>query len=463
MKSTLAERDKTIETLRERITTTGNALSTLSQSVSVSCSRAQFEIATLKAKQAALREYIVDHYIPKMTQAIMSDTASLITQRVSGIVTEATKTLTAKYRFEVQQRKILYNKLQELKGNIRVFCRVRYDSRVKCVLDFPDAIGLGTPIEIVCPATSENGEKKKFEFDRVYSPQSTQDEVFADTDSIITSCVDGYNVCIMAYGQTGSGKTFTMMGTEDNPGVNRRAVRELLRVCQSRDDVDFSIKLSLMEIYNEKVIDLLASNGHERESCDIRQDPVTKLPFVDGLNQREVKSVDDVVKTLAEGDSNRSVAATAMNAHSSRSHLLLQIVVASHNRISNVSTTGKLTLVDLAGSERISKTEATGQRLVEAAAINKSLSALGQIFTALRTAQQHIPYRNSKLTHILQDSLGGDAKTCVFINVSPAESNLSETIGTLKFGQVCIMTDDWAICLTFQAIRTIELGPSKKK
>jgi kinesin family protein C2/C3 len=125
-----------------------------------------------------------------------------------------------------------------------------------------------------------------------------------------------------------------------------------------------------------------------------------------------------------------------MNSQSSRSHLLLQIVVTSKNTITNVTTVGKLTLVDLAGSERVSKSEATGQRLVEAAAINKSLSALGQVFTALRTNQPHVPYRNSKLTHVLQDSLGGDAKTCVFVNVSPAESNLPETIGTLKFGQV---------------------------
>ena len=228
-----------------------------------------------------------------------------------------------------------------------------------------------------------------------------------------------------------------MMGTEDNPGVNRRAVRELLRVCNDRADVEFSIKLSLMEIYNEKIVDLLGRGALDKVTCDIRQDPATKQPYVAGLTQRLVLTVDDVVVTLAEGDQNRSVAATAMNSQSSRSHLLLQIVVTSRNKITNVSSVGKLTLVDLAGSERIAKTEATGQRLVEAAAINKSLSALGQVFSSLRTAQQHIPYRNSKLTHVLQDSLGGDAKTCVFINISPAESNLPETVGTLKFGQVC--------------------------
>ena len=231
-----------------------------------------------------------------------------------------------------------------------------------------------------------------------------------------------------------------MMGTDEHPGVNRRAVKEVLRVCKSREDVEFTLKLSLMEIYNEKIIDLLNPTNLDKDACDIRMDPTTKLPFVSNLTQRQVQSVEEVMATLAEGDSNRSVASTAMNASSSRSHLLLQITVNTHNTISGVSSCGKLTLVDLAGSERVSKSEATGQRLIEAAAINKSLSALGQVFTSLRTNQTHVPYRNSKLTHILQDSLGGDAKTCVFINVSPAESNISETLGTLQFGQVGIIS-----------------------
>jgi hypothetical protein len=230
--------------------------------------------------------------------------------------------------------------------------------------------------------------------------------------------------------------------------------------------VEYSITLSLMEIYNEKIVDLLSSGSLDRVTCDIRQDPVTKLPYVSNLTQRKVTTVDDVVQTLAEGDANRSVAATAMNSQSSRSHLLLQIGVTSRNTITGVTSTGKLTLVDLAGSERVSKTEATGQRLVEAAAINKSLSALGQVFAALRQGQQHVPYRNSKLTHVLQDSLGGDAKTCIFINVSPAESNLAETIGTLKFGQVRLSRYSFIlidIIALLQAIRTIELKPGAKK
>lgn len=447
LKATVIERDQQIDVLREKITETTIGLQTTKKLVEVSCSRAQFEIQTLRAKQEGLKQFFVESLVPKV-HAMIQESLAGIMKRSETIVEEATKTLLAKYRFEVQQRKILYNKLQELKGNIRVFCRVRKDDRVKCILEFPDIKSLGTPIEIAVPATKENPEKRKFEFDRVYSPTSTQEDVFSDTDAIMTSCVDGYNVCIMAYGQTGSGKTHTMMGTEDNPGVNRRAVKELMRVLALREEVEYSITLSLMEIYNEKIVDLLSSGSLDRVTCDIRQDPVTKLPYVSNLTQRKVTTVDDVVQTLAEGDANRSVAATAMNSQSSRSHLLLQIGVTSRNTITGVTSTGKLTLVDLAGSERVSKTEATGQRLVEAAAINKSLSALGQVFAALRQGQQHVPYRNSKLTHVLQDSLGGDAKTCIFINISPAESNLAETIGTLKFGQ---------------AIRTIELKPGAKK
>ena len=169
--------------------------------------------------------------------------------------------------------------------------------------------------------------------------------------------------------------------------------------------------------------------------------------YVGNLTEKTVKTQAEIEQIMAMGDKNRSMAATKMNTDSSRSHLLLQLRVTGYNTISNTTTVGKLTLVDLAGSERVSKTEASGERLVEAAAINKSLSALGQVFKSLATNSPHIPYRNSKLTHVLQDSLGGDSKTAVFVNVSPLEENLSETHMTLKFGQ---------------GIRKIELGPASK-
>lgn len=176
---------------------------------------------------------------------------------------------------------------------------------------------------------------------------------------------------------------------------------ELLRVCNSRDQVSYKITVSLLEIYNEKFVDLLSDLPVEQQECELRMHPKTKAGYVTNLTARPVTSVDDVIKTLADGEVNRSTAATKMNSVSSRSHLLLVMTIEGKDVITGQVSTGKLTMVDLAGSERISKTEAEGQRLVEAAAINKSLSALGQVFTALRKNESHIPYRNSKLTHIL--------------------------------------------------------------
>lgn len=235
-----------------------------------------------------------------------------------------------------------------------------------------------------------------------------------------------------------------MMGPKDNPGVNRRAIKELIDLCNSREEVEYSLSVSMMEVYNEQIYDLLKSN--RSATLSIRQTPAGKT-FVDGAIETVVKTQEDIIAAMDLGNSNRSVGATMMNTDSSRSHLLFRLTVEGHNKISGQKTHGILTLVDLAGSERVSKTEASGERLVEAAAINKSLSALGHVFKALASNAPHVPYRNSKLTHALSDSLGGDAKTAVFVNVSPLSSNLSETLMTLKFGQ---------------NIRKIELGPAKK-
>ncbi|XP_078679222.1 uncharacterized protein LOC144914875 isoform X2 [Branchiostoma floridae x Branchiostoma belcheri] len=257
-------------------------------------------------------------------------------------------------------------------------------------------------------------------------------QVFEDTLPIVQSCVDGYNVCILAYGQTGSGKTFTMMGPTDNPGVNIRTIKELLRICNDKETVDYTLKISMVEVYNETLSDLLKEGSIGNATLDIRT--MGKKQVITGLTAIEVKTEGDITDTMETGFKNRTTAFTKMNAESSRSHLLLMLTVEGHDKISSTTSFGTLMLVDLAGSERISKTEATGQRLVEAAAINKSLTALGQVFQSLRTNALHVPYRNSKLTHLLQPALGGDAKACLFVMVSPDEKNVSETISTLTFG-----------------------------
>ncbi|PVD25252.1 hypothetical protein C0Q70_15750 [Pomacea canaliculata] len=277
--------------------------------------------------------------------------------------------------------------------------------------------------------TNDNA-KKIFSFDKVFTSEATQEEIFKDTNPIITSCVDGYNVCLMAYGQTGSGKTFTMMGPESNPGINIRAVTELLKVCSERSETKtYTLKVSMVEIYNETVQDLLTSE------CKVLElHAVGNQIRIPDITEMVVESVKDVKAIMEMGDKNRSVAETKMNSTSSRSHLLLRISVSGVDKVSGAISSGVLTLCDLAGSERISKTEASGQRLVEAAAINKSLSALGQVFTALRGSQLHVPYRNSKLTQILRPCLGGDAKACLFVNISPDAKNFAETCNTLEFG-----------------------------
>eukprot|EP00038_Savillea_parva_P020003 m.30168 g.30168 ORF g.30168 m.30168 type:complete len:961 (+) comp4673_c0_seq2:146-3028(+) len=344
-----------------------------------------------------------------------------------------------KYRAEVLQRKQLYNKLQELKGNIRVFLRVRKDDRGPNITQYP------SDSEVILPDL--RGEPVMLDFDHVYGCDSRQEDIFENVKPVILSCVDGYNVCLMAYGQTGSGKTFTMTGPPSNPGVNRRAISELLSVCNADTKLQCTFTVSVVEVYNEQIYDLLGprKNGAKREPKKLKTG--VRGVYLDNIEERNITMQEEVHQLIEEADSNRTSAATSMNTDSSRSHLIIQINVESKNKLSSVVSSGRLTLVDLAGSERVARSQVSGERLVEAAAINKSLSALGQVFQSIAQRAPHIPYRNSKLTHLLQDSLGGDSKTCLFVNCSPLKENISETHSTLEFGQ---------------RIRKIELGPAKK-
>ncbi|RUS78956.1 hypothetical protein EGW08_013297, partial [Elysia chlorotica] len=337
-------------------------------------------------------------------------------------LTRKLKQMQSELETERKSRKEAEKQLQELRGNIRVFCRPRRDDRAQMCLKFP------TDQDVM--VSNSDGSKKVFNFDKVYNTEVTQEQIFTDTQPIITSCVDGYNVCLLAYGQTGSGKTFTMMGPDDNPGINIRAISELLKVCSERSETKtYGLKVSMVEIYNETVQDLLTSDARALELQMVGN--VVRIP---NITEMEVSQVSDIKDLMKLGDSNRKVASTKMNSTSSRSHLVLMINVSGEDKVTGAVSKGVLTLCDLAGSERISKTEATGQRLVEAAAINKSLSALGQVFSALRESQLHIPYRNSKLTQILRPCLGGDAKACLFVNISPDVTNYPETCNTLEFG-----------------------------
>lgn len=388
-------------------------------------------IASLKEAQGLLRSE-VEGLFGSFTLAVAQ--AAMAVESLKGQAARLAADLQqarALYRTEVLQRKLLFNQVQELRGNIRVFCRVRKDDRDKPCLQVPSRV------ELLCP--DDQGRPREFDFDRVFDSSATQEEVFEDTAPLLTSACDGYNVCILAYGQTGAGKTHTMMGSAADPGVNPRTMRELFRVARERKEVEFEFSMSVVEVYNETIVDLLApapADGEAVATCTVLNNPQGPMGSrVANLTMERIEEEGDLLSVLQRGEANRKIGSTRMNSSSSRSHLVVTVYLNGKNRISNNVIRSKLTLVDLAGSERVAKTDAKGDRLIEAAAINKSLSALGQVFTALRTQALHVPYRNSKLTYLLQDCLGGDAKAMIFVNVSPLPSNRPETQSTLLFGR----------------------------
>lgn len=284
-------------------------------------------------------------------------------------------------------------------------------------------------------STSESNTYK-FNFDRVFDPNSNQQEVYDFTaKNIVESVLEGFNGTIFAFGQTSSGKTHTMQGVIDNPekeGIIPRMIRHLFNfIVNSSSDTEYIVKVSMIEIYMEKIKDLI---DPERTNLNVREDKAKGI-YIEDLSEHYVVSEDEVLDIMKLGSDNRSVAATNMNEHSSRSHSIF-IMTIHQNNIKDLSAkTGKLYLVDLAGSEKISKTGATGLTLEEAKTINKSLTTLGMVINSLTDGKStHIPYRESKLTRVLQESLGGNAKTCLIITCSPSIYNESESLSTLRFG-----------------------------
>ncbi|KAF3627185.1 Kinesin-4 [Capsicum annuum] len=376
------------------------------------------------------------------------------------------------YHRVLEENRKLYNQVQDLKGSIRVYCRVRpflpgqssYISNVDHIDD--GSITIGVP--------SKNGKgRKTFNFNKVFGPSASQGEVFSDTQQLIRSVLDGYNVCIFAYGQTGSGKTFTMTGpkdlTEQSRGVNYRALGDLFLLAEQRKDTFlYDVSVQMIEIYNEQVRDLLVSDEIRSASQGLT---------VPDASLVRVTSTSDVIDLMNLGQRNRAVSATALNDRSSRSHSCLTVHVQGRDLTSGAILRGCMHLVDLAGSERVDKSEVTGDRLKEAQHINKSLSALGDVISALAQKNGHVPYRNSKLTQLLQDSLGkgiceliklvssevvffllskiwfwmsfflgGQAKTLMFVHISPEPDAIGETISTLKFAE---------------RVSTVELGAAR--
>ncbi|KAK6151763.1 hypothetical protein DH2020_014398 [Rehmannia glutinosa] len=356
----------------------------------------------------------------------------------------------------------LTTKTNELEGISASFCRVRphlSDEIDAKVVSFPTSTeALGRGIDL-----TQNGQKLSFTFDKVFMPDASQEDVFVEISQLVQSALDGYKymcslandinqtalsyqVCIFAYGQTGSGKTYTMMGKpgpSDQKGLIPRSLEQVFEIRQilQAQGWKYEMQVSMLEIYNETIRDLLAPNRtgfdasraeHAGKQYTIKHD-ANGNTHVSDLTIVDVRSSKEVSYLLERAAQSRSVGKTQMNEQSSRSHFVFTLRIMGYNESTEQQVQGVLNLIDLAGSERLSKSGSTGDRLKETQAINKSLSSLSDVIFALAKKEEHVPYRNSKLTYLLQPCLGGDSKTLMFVNVSPDPSSVGESLCSLRF------------------------------
>lgn len=343
---------------------------------------------------------------------------------------------------EETERRVLFNKYQELKGNIRVMCRVRplleSVDGTAADLEFPDD---KTSAQISVRGPEERNSLGKvttktypFEFDRVFTPQVQNEEIFDEISQLVQSALDGYNVCIFCYGQTGSGKTYTMSSAD---GVIPRATKMIYETVNKLKEKSWTYTMegNFIEVYNEELNDLLTPTKEQdgKKKLEIRHDEVRKTTAVLNCKSVTLDSENTVELMLNQAQKNRSVAATKSNERSSRSHSVFTLKLIGENSATRERCEGTLNLVDLAGSERLKQSGAEGDRMKETQNINSSLKSLGDVIEALGSGQKHIPYRNSKLTHLLRFSLGGNSKTLMFVMVSPMEAHLNETLSSLRF------------------------------
>lgn len=366
-------------------------------------------------------------------------------------------------------RKKLHNEIEDMKGKIRVYVRVRPMSNSERGKNCEEAVTRDGKMSVCVRGAQGPDSKKIYDFDQVFGGSfnegNSQVDIFKDTKHLMLSVIDGYNVCIFAYGQTGSGKTFTMIGAADIgtcmttsgefdelAGITPRAVSEIFRLLNERSaQCTFEVEVQMFQLYRDGLDDLLADIKKKKDLDDedikkarhgglkitLAEHSATGLVNVEGAVAQSAQSPADVMRIFAQGAARRATASTQMNAESSRSHLICSLTIKLTNRRSGTTVHGKLTLVDLAGSERVDKSGATGEMLKEAQSINKSLSALGDVIAALTAGDSHIPYRNHPLTMLMSDSIGGNAKTLMFVNCSPADYNVSETVSSLGFATRC--------------------------
>ncbi|XP_012524989.1 kinesin-like protein KIF12 isoform X3 [Monomorium pharaonis] len=337
-------------------------------------------------------------------------------------------------------------------NNINVVVRVRPLSNKEIKSGDEMAVQFPGDGQIYCDAVTSSGDKKPkvFSYNVVFEPNATQEDIlqYSGMKNLIEMAVEGFSCTAFCYGQTGSGKTHTLTGPprlfeKTNPysedhGLVFRSFVYLFKVLQEHEKCNFVLKASFLEIYNEKVIDLL-NPGTSRKPLAVRWSKKTRGFFVENLFTVECEELDDLLAVLEEGMRNRSIGTHNMNEYSSRSHSILTVTITSEQAMENgvfISKQGKINFVDLAGSEMTKKTQSEGKTLEEANNINKSLMVLGYCISSLSDGKRkggHIPYRDSKLTKLLADSLAGNGVTLMIACVSPARSNANETLNTLRY------------------------------
>lgn len=320
--------------------------------------------------------------------------------------------------------------------NIKVVIRIRPHNKKEDGKD-PESFKLEVDTKNgVINISDKEKETHQFIFDTVFDGISTQETVFNTVaKNAIEWVSQGYNATIFAYGCTSSGKSFTLFGQEKDPGIIPRTCKVLFDSISKNDDmVEVKIKCSFLEIYREHIRDLLSNSKEYDPEIRIRQNRISGV-YIQGLIEKFVRTPEEILTSIKEGMLQRTTASTSLNSESSRSHAVVTLTV---NQVlkDGSEIISKLNLIDLAGSENVGRSEAQGTTLIEAQTINRSLSCLGNVIFALtEKGREHIPYRDSKLTYLLQDSLGGNSKTILIATASPSGLCYSETVNTLKFAQ----------------------------
>ena len=360
-------------------------------------------------------------------------------------------------------------------ANVKVFCRIRPEnekekqSGMKTCITADSEISVKIFTESIGIDTGKESSKNKsdnfqtFTFDGVFPPEEEQEKIFnVVAKPLINGALEGINGTLFCYGQTSSGKTYTMEGIHNDPklmGVIPRMMEYIFIVIEkANSDIEYSVKCQYYQIYNEKIQDLL---DIRKKDLAIREDK-NKGIWVEDCTEAYVSCQEEMYEVFKEGSNNRTVSATNMNKGSSRSHSLFVVTLFQRNTITGSSKTGRIYLVDLAGSEKMSKTGIEGGTgLKEAQNINKSLMTLGMVINSLTEGAKHIPYRDSKLTRVLQESLGGNSMTNLVITCSPNFLNQSETMSTLRFGQRAKLIKNKVVANTQQSVKELMIKLKK--